>query len=96
MSFAFEGHEKYEKEFESVKIFETNSDPTAIEDCSWYCCARIRHRATGPLPSRLGGAGGCGGAAGRRRLQLAVEVHPAGVHPCQEQGHPHHDNPEPQ
>ena len=91
---AFEGHKEYEEEFNCVKIFETNSDPAAIEDSSWYCRARFRHRTTGLLPSLRGG-GGSGVCRRRCQLWLAVEVHPAGVHSCQEQRHPHHDNAKP-
>ena len=92
--FVFEGHEEYEEEFDCVKIFESNSDPSAIEHCSWYRSARLRNRATRLVPSCWGGRRGRRAAGRACQPWLTVEVHPAGVHPCQEHRHPHHDNPE--
>ena len=34
----------------------------------------------------------CCASIRRCHIWLAVEVHPVGVHSCQEQSHPHHDN----
>ena len=92
--FVFEGHEEYEEEFDCVKIFESNSDPSAIENRSWYRSARLCHRATRLVPSCRGGRRSRRASGRACQPWLAVEVHPAGVHPCQEHRHPHHDNPE--